>query len=79
MGQSVRPDYQDSPDGSRLIDAQADLQTALGFYRLKHGDGDPIEQRLRAGMDGIHDVLKDHGVVMGRYLSAALKELGIDV
>lgn len=51
-----------------LIEAQADLQVALGFYRLDHGRGDLIEQRMTRALERLHALLATHGIIMAKTL-----------
>lgn len=44
-----------------VLDAQADLQTALGMYRLSNGRGDPIEDRLAKSLARSHALLEALG------------------
>jgi hypothetical protein len=39
------------------MDAQADLQTGLGMYRLDHGRGSPTEERLAQCLARLHSLL----------------------
>jgi hypothetical protein len=52
-----------------IMEAQADLQTAIGFHRLwlkgkKDHDYTIIERRMEASLDRLHKLLADHGVHM---------------
>src|SRR3954451_3060281 len=51
----------------RILEAQADLQTALGFYRMDHARGDPTEQRMAQGLVRLHVLLE----ALGRPMSSA--------
>jgi glycosyltransferase A (GT-A) superfamily protein (DUF2064 family) len=44
-----------------VLDAQADLQTALGMYRLSNGRGDAIEDRLAKSLARSHALLEALG------------------
>ncbi len=58
----------------KLINIQADLQVGIGWYRLDHGD-DNISERLYKVLNGLHDLLLENGVTMGRHMDEALKEI----
>ena len=48
----------------QLLDAQADLQTAIGLYRLQHGKDDRIEDRLARSLARQHKLLSEMGKPM---------------
>jgi hypothetical protein len=47
-----------------IINAQAELQSALGLYRLEHGRGDSIENCMTNALAGMHQFLEDEGYPM---------------
>lgn len=61
---SVRRVTVDREGRAEVMEAQADLQTALGFYRLEHGRGDRIEDRLTKALARLHTLLADMGTEM---------------
>lgn len=56
----------------RLLYAQAELQTALGLYRLRHREPDAIADRMQASLALQHSLMADLGLPMME--SAALPE-----
>lgn len=69
-----------------LIEAQADLQTALGFFRLREnfriqggdvGESTWIEERMDKALDRLHDLLAENGKLMGKHMQRELLNRGV--